>query len=217
MRRFLAFPIVLPVAVIVFHAAAAASAQDLSPGCQLLNDPSWEAGLPHSGGGFIIVTFPFAAGELIMASAGEPTLNGTPTTVSLIVNNVVVATASFPGTVQYVIPADGEYSVFWSAGPSGNNTWSIGCEAPVTDPARAIADLQAMVTGLSLHHGIATALNSKLQDAVAALDVGDTAGGCDSLLAFLNQVRAQNGKKLTSEQAQGLTDAANNIRALLGC
>ena len=51
----------------------------------------------------------------------------------------------------------------------------------------------------------------------AALDVGDTASACDSLRAFLNQVRAQNGKELTSAQAEGLTDAANDIRALLGC
>jgi hypothetical protein len=216
MPRFLAFPIVLAAAVVALNAAAAASAQDLSPGCQLLNDPSWEAGLPHSGGGFPDAPQPFAAGELITTSAGEPTLNGTPTTVTLIVNDVVVDTAPFPGTVQYVTPAEGEYTVAWTV-DMGNNTWSISCEAPFVDPAKAIADLRAMVTGLSLHHGIATALNSKLQDALAALDVGDTASACDSLQAFLNQVRAQNGKKLTSAQAEGLTDAANDIRALLGC
>jgi|RhiMetdeSRZDD1v2_1073273.scaffolds.fasta_scaffold199074_2 hypothetical protein len=215
MPRFLAFRIVLAAAVVALNAAAA-SAQDLSPGCQLLNDPSWEAGLPHSGGGFPRAPQPFAAGELITTSAGEPTLNGTPTTVTLIVNDVVVDTAPFPGTVQYVIPAEGQYTVAWTV-DMGNNTWSISCEAPLVDPAQAIADLRAMVTGLSIHHGIATALNSKLQDALAALNVGDTAGACDSLQAFLNQVRAQNGKKLTSAQAEGLTDAANDIRALLGC
>ena len=120
MPRFLAFPIVLGAAVVALNAAAPASTQDLSPGCQLLNDPSWEAGLPHSGGGFLIPQ-PFAAGELITTYA------------------------------------------------------------------------------------------------LAALDVGDTASACDSLQAFLNQVRAQNGKKLTSAQAEGLTDTANDIRALLGC
>jgi hypothetical protein len=100
---------------------------------------------------------------------------------------------------------------------NGNNTWSISCEAPFADPAQAIADLRALVTGLGLHHGIATALNSKLQDALAALEGGDTPGACDSLRAFLNQVRAQNGKKLTDAQAEVLTDVANELRALLGC
>ena len=34
---------------------------------------------------------------------------------------------------------------------------------------------------------------------------------------FLNQVSAQTGKKLTEEQAEELTDAANEIRELLDC
>ena len=164
MTGFLAFRIVLATAVVALNVAAA-SAQDISPGCQLLNDPSWEAGLPHSGGGFPGAPQPFAAGELITTSAGEPTLNGTPTTVTLIVNDVVVDTAPFPGTVQYVVPIDGDNGVAWTV-DMGNNTWSISCQTPFVDPAQAIAELQAMVTGFSLHHGIATALNSKKSTAM---------------------------------------------------
>jgi hypothetical protein len=63
----------------------------------------------------------------------------------------------------------------------------------------------------------ATALNSKLEEALAALHADDTAGACDPLQAFLNQVRAQEDKKLTTDQAQQLTDAATNIRTDLNC
>jgi hypothetical protein len=83
--------------------------------------------------------------------------------------------------------------------------------------AQAITDLQGLVSGLGLTKGLTTALNSKLNDALAALAADDTAGACDSLQAFLNQVKAQTGKKLTSDQAQQLTDAANDIRDQLGC
>ena len=51
----------------------------------------------------------------------------------------------------------------------------------------------------------------------AAVEADDTAGACGSMQAFLNQVAAQQGKKLTKAQAQQLTDAANEIRALLDC
>jgi hypothetical protein len=88
---------------------------------------------------------------------------------------------------------------------------------PLTTPAQKISDLQATVSGLGLPKGLTTALNSTLQDALDALAVDDTAGACDALRAFLNQVKAQTGKKLTSAQAQQLTDAANDIRTQLGC
>lgn len=85
------------------------------------------------------------------------------------------------------------------------------------DPSHAIADLRELVASLSIHHGIANALDSKLRAALAALEMGDTAGACDSLQAFLNQVAAQNGKKLTQARAQQLTNSATAIRALLDC
>jgi hypothetical protein len=87
---------------------------------------------------------------------------------------------------------------------------------PLT-PAQAISDLQAQVAALGLPKGLTTALTGTLQDALDALAADDTAGACDALQAFLNQVNAQTGKKLTAAQAQELTDAANAIRTQLGC
>jgi hypothetical protein len=56
-----------------------------------------------------------------------------------------------------------------------------------------------------------------LEVALGAWQTGDSAGACSSLSAFLNEVQAQSGKKLTEAQAQQLTAAANDIRALIGC
>jgi hypothetical protein len=80
-----------------------------------------------------------------------------------------------------------------------------------------IGKLREFVAGLQIHHGIANALDSKLRAALTALAVDDTADACHSLQAFLNQVNAQTGKKLTLAQAQQLTDQATEIRTLLDC
>jgi hypothetical protein len=92
----------------------------------------------------------------------------------------------------------------------------IDVDGPVS-PAEKIADLQLLLASFNLPKGINNALNKKLQHALDALAVGDTAGACDSLQSFLNQVKAQNGKKLTATQAQQLTDLATEIRTQLGC
>jgi subtilisin-like proprotein convertase family protein len=95
--------------------------------------------------------------------------------------------------------------------------WSLDITVSAPDVPQQIADLQAMVSGLGLPKGLTTALTSTLQDALDALAADDTAGACDSLQAFLNQVAAQKGKKLTTAQAEQLTEAANAIRSELGC
>jgi subtilisin-like proprotein convertase family protein len=97
--------------------------------------------------------------------------------------------------------------------------WSLeisGVEVP-PDAGQALGDLRELVAGLGIHHGLANALDAKLQNALAALEADDTAGACDALQAFLNQVSAQSGKKLTEEQAEQLTVAANDIRTQLDC
>jgi streptogramin lyase len=46
---------------------------------------------------------------------------------------------------------------------------------------------------------------------------GDTADACAALVTFRNEVSAQTGKKLGSEQAESLLDRAQDIEAALGC
>ena len=52
---------------------------------------------------------------------------------------------------------------------------------------------------------------------LTAVQAGNTATACGALQAFLNEVRAQDGKKLTAAQAQQFTADATRIRAVLAC
>ena len=45
----------------------------------------------------------------------------------------------------------------------------------------------------------------------------DKADACGTLGAFINEVKAQTGKKVSSGQAASLTSQASTIKATLGC
>lgn len=81
---------------------------------------------------------------------------------------------------------------------------------------QVIDELRERVASYGLPRGIARSLDAKLEAALNAWQASDSAGAYDALTAFLNEVRAQTGKKLTEAQAQQLT-AANEIRAQIGC
>ena len=83
--------------------------------------------------------------------------------------------------------------------------------------AGQINDLSTVVTSLNLSGGTGTSLISKLQTALAAIEVSDTATACDSLTAFINACQAQSGKKLTADQANQLIAAASQIKTQYGC
>ena len=76
--------------------------------------------------------------------------------------------------------------------------------------------VQAMVTTGGLPSGTVTALNAKLNAAIAAANAGQTKTAVNELNAFLNYVSAQTGKKLTTAQAGQLTAAARDIIASIG-
>jgi hypothetical protein len=80
-----------------------------------------------------------------------------------------------------------------------------------------INDLIELVEGFGLPRGPENSLITKLEDALAAVASGDTATACSSLTAFINESRAQSGKKLTADQATQLITAAQEIKSHLGC
>jgi hypothetical protein len=82
---------------------------------------------------------------------------------------------------------------------------------------QAIDDLRERVASYGLQRGIGRSLDAKLEAALNAWQAGDSAGACSSLAAFLNDVRAQTGNKLSDAQAQQLSAAANDIRTQIGC
>jgi hypothetical protein len=85
------------------------------------------------------------------------------------------------------------------------------------DAVEAIDALGDFVAALGLPKGTSTSLRAKLTAALEAAEAGDIPAACAALQDFLNEVRAQAGKKLTTAQAKQLTNRARDIRVRLGC
>jgi hypothetical protein len=89
---------------------------------------------------------------------------------------------------------------------------------PLPPPTLPGTDLlKADVQRVGLPHGIERSLLAKLDAMANAVDAGDQAGACDSLNGYVNQVRAQTGKKIAVAPAAGLVADAMVVRQQLGC
>jgi CHASE3 domain sensor protein len=64
---------------------------------------------------------------------------------------------------------------------------------------------------MKLPNGQTQSLNAKLQAALASINSGRNTPAKNQLNAFINEVNAQTGKKITSAQAAQLIVAANDI------
>ena len=109
------------------------------------------------------------------------------------------------GHIVYAVPGFGDFDVYALT------------FTPPTSLNIQIDSLVALVRSFHFPDGIETSLVAKLQDAITALNAGDTAAACIALNDFINQVNAQSGKKLTTEQAQQLVQSATAISSGLGC
>jgi len=96
----------------------------------------------------------------------------------------------------------GDASVTLTA--TDNHGASNSCVATVT-VVDTTPCLIALVQSLGLPSGTANSLSVKLQGAAGALDRGNLQAACGNLGAFLNEVNAQTGRKLTAAQADLLT------------
>jgi hypothetical protein len=83
----------------------------------------------------------------------------------------------------------------------------------VRGAARQLAELAAFAAGA----GPGTSLESKARAAGASLERGTTAAACNQLVALQNEVDAQTGASLTTEEAAELTQRIGWIRTALGC
>ncbi|HTG95434.1 MAG TPA: hypothetical protein VL866_22740 [Pyrinomonadaceae bacterium] len=94
--------------------------------------------------------------------------------------------------------------------------YAVSFQAP-RETEDEINDLISLIRSFNLPPGAANNLITKLQNALDAIEVSDTATACSSLTAFTNVCAAQSGKKLTTDQATQLINAANQIKSDLGC
>jgi streptogramin lyase len=83
----------------------------------------------------------------------------------------------------------------------------------VKGAAEQLGDLADAVVGVGPGHSLAGKV-AAIQGYVAA---DDTADACAALGAFINEVDAQTGKKISSAQASSLVTQAHNIEAALDC
>ncbi len=83
--------------------------------------------------------------------------------------------------------------------------------------AQTVSNLIDLLRSFNLHKGIENSLTVRLEHAADAINTDNISGACDHLTAFINEVNAQAGKKLTLEQAAQLISSANQIKAALGC
>ncbi|GCE19719.1 GH25 family lysozyme [Dictyobacter kobayashii] len=100
--------------------------------------------------------------------------------------------------------------------PAGNTT-AGSFQVVVKGAAEQISDLITLVNSFHLSMGLQTSLNAKLTAALSAVNAGNIPAACGSLTAFINQVNAQSGKKLTPRQATQLRMAAQQIKVVLAC
>jgi probable HAF family extracellular repeat protein len=91
--------------------------------------------------------------------------------------------------------------------------------AVLLTPARwmVLQDLAALVDRLGLPARLTPSLWAKLRNALASLSEERFEAACGQLGAFVNEVEAQRGKRLTHEQADRLLRAAHLLRAAIGC
>jgi len=119
-------------------------------------------------------------------------------------------------TLTDITVCNGIARIVYAAPALDFNIYAFTFQIPSSAPNQ-IEDLIALIESFNLPDGTENSLVTKLQDALAAIGVSDTATACDSLSAFINECQAQSGKKITADQAGQLTNAANQIKTDLGC
>lgn len=75
----------------------------------------------------------------------------------------------------------------------------------------AVENLTEDVDEMDIHKGIKKSLTAKLENAQKSIEKGNYQAAINQLEAFINEVEAQRGKKLTDEQADHLISEAQKI------
>ncbi|MFH1726751.1 MAG: LamG-like jellyroll fold domain-containing protein, partial [Elusimicrobiota bacterium] len=116
---------------------------------------------------------------------------------------------------SHVYPSAGIFAVTLTVSDDDGATGTDTAIVTVRSPDQAIADLAAEVSALALPAGTSQSLRSKLVAAMSSADKKKDTAARGQLQAFMNEVRAQRGKRLTADQADALLAAAGEILASL--
>jgi hypothetical protein len=150
---------------------------------------------------------------------GKPTASVSPGVATATDNcpGVTVTGARNDGQALNAPYPVGQTIITWTATDASANKANASQSVTVLSPQAQISNLETSVTNLTLPGGTTTSLLTKLNNALAAANAGDVATACASLQDFLNETRAQAGKKISIPDANTLSAAAQGIRAALGC
>jgi len=127
--------------------------------------------------------------------------------------NPRIACTSQPGSLFPIGTTTVACTATDGAGNSANGVINI----IVKRAGEQIIDLKILVKHFNFPKGTENSLLAKLQNAFTKLTRGDNAGACNELRAFISEVQAQSGKKISLAQANQMVTAANRIRAVIGC
>jgi hypothetical protein len=143
------------------------------------------------------------------------------------VSYAITASDAVDGNVQVTCePASetlfaiGSTTVNCMATDAAGNTGTASFAVTILGAAAQLDELIATVAAYNLHQGISNSLDSKLSNARTALEAasaGDLGSACGKLSAFVNEVYAQSGGKLTVAQATDLVARASQIATVIGC
>ena len=92
----------------------------------------------------------------------------------------------------------------------------VGCDVGAYEDASATVQLTYLLTAVT-NVGAGTSLADKVKQIKQDVAANDTTGACQGLSAFIAQVNAQTGKKLSTAQAASLTTEARSIKTILDC
>lgn len=105
----------------------------------------------------------------------------------------------------------GTYDVTLTVTDDKGLTDSITVSLIVTSPSEEVESLIDDIEAMDLHQGLENSLTQKLMNVLQSIGYGWINDAINQLNAFINQVEAQRGKKLTEEQADYLVGGAQSI------
>lgn len=158
-------------------------------------------------------------GDAIVTLLVGETYNDAGATASDDVDGDLTATIVTGSTVD--TSTAGTYTVTYDVSDSaGNAAVQVTRTVEVLSPAQATENLIDDITSLGLPEGVESSLTAPLQnigDKLTDNNPNNDSAACGKLEGFINQVNAQEGKKLTSAEADELIQAAQAVKNSLGC
>jgi len=144
------------------------------------------------------------------------TVNATSPTGTTVNYPPFTASDNCPGVTLGSTPASGSLfpigttTVYGTATDASNNQASASFTVTVLSAAQQITNLANAVVG----QGPGGSLSAKVS---AIQNAPNNTARCKKIGAFINEVNAQTGKKITAAQAQAFLSAAADLKGTLGC